>query len=134
VTDSRSSSPLAAFRGTVLCRRTPVALILAGPPADSDGERLLLTFSAPTSPDLPDSLAGAAVHALDGRHYRITSGSRDWIIEASSVHVHRDIGDAFYRAVPPRPVPLMKRLFWRVVLAWAHTSTGKRALLAIRRR
>jgi hypothetical protein len=56
------------------------------------------------------------------------------MIEATSLHVHRDVGNAFYRAVPPRLVPLRKRLFWRVVLALAGTGAGKRLLLSIRRR
>lgn len=123
---------LAAFRGPVTCRRTFNALVLSGAAADPPADVLILTFADPTGAALPDSLTGAAILALGERRYRITSGSRDWSIEAASMHVHRDIGSAFYRAIPPRPVPLTKRLFWRVVLALAGTGAGKRLLLSLR--
>jgi hypothetical protein len=116
----------------VTCRRGSSALILTGIAADFPDDRLILTLVAASASDLPESLAGAVVVTLDGRHVRIASGSRDWVIETASVHLHRDIGKTFYRALPPRPAPLRKRLFWRVVLAVAHSSTGKRVLLSLR--
>lgn len=134
MTDIPSPVPVAAFRGAVTCHHTSSMLTLTGAAADVADERLILTFITPTSPGLPGSLAGPAVVVPDGRRYRITSGSRAWTVEATSVHLHRDIGNAFYRAVPSRPAPLRKRLFWRVVLALAHTAIGKRALLAVRRK
>ncbi|MDE2263024.1 MAG: hypothetical protein KGL45_10915 [Gammaproteobacteria bacterium] len=128
-----ASSPLAAFQGPVACRRTADALILTGAAADCADDILILTFIAPAVAGLPERLAGAAVRAAGGCRYRIVSGSRDWAVEAASVHVHRDIGKAFYRAVPPRPTPLKKRLLWGVVLALAGTRGGKRLLLSLRR-
>lgn len=128
-----TSSPLAAFRGAVACRRTDNALTLSGCAADSADDRLILTLISSSIPDIPDSVPGASVYAADGHHYRVTSASGDWVVEATSCHVHRDIGRTFYRAVPPRPAPLGKRLFWRVVLALAGTSPGKRLLLSLRR-
>lgn len=136
-TDFRSPQPVVAFRGSVLCRRTHCALILTGSAADSGRERLILTFTASNSPDLPElpaSLVDPEVLALGAGSYRISSGPRDWVFGATSVHLHRDIGDAFHRAVPSRPAPLKKRLFWRVALALAHHSVGKRVLLSIRRK
>jgi hypothetical protein len=132
-TDRAVSPPLAVLRGPVTCHRTVNALTLTGCAADSADDRLILTFIAPSIPDLPDSLTAATVLALDEHRYRITSASRDWIVAATSLHVHRDIGNAFYRALPPRPPPLKKRLFWRLVLALAATRAGKRLLLALRR-
>jgi len=85
-------------------------------------------------PDLPVSLEAAVISARGEHRYGIASASRDWTIEAASLHVHRDVGNVFYRAVPPRLAPLKKRLFWRVVLALAGTRAGKRLLLSIRRR
>jgi len=131
---SQTAQPLAAFRGAVACRRSREALILSGSAADCADDRLILTFISPASDELPDSLTSATVRAGDERHYRITSAAREWVVEATSLHVHRDVGDAFYRAVPPRRVPLKKRLFWQVVLALAATRPGKRLLLAMRRR
>lgn len=127
-------SPLAAFGGPVSCRRTAAALTLSGSAADSADDRLIVTLIRPSAPELPDTLVAVSVRAIDERHYRISSASGDWIVAATSLHLHRDIGRAFYRAVPPRPVPLAKRFFWRVVLALAGTRAGKRLLLSIRRR
>ncbi len=110
------------------------ALTLTGPAAGSQDERLIVTFISPTLAATPDCLAAAEVRALDEHHYRIITSARSWDIEAASVHVHRDIGRAFYRAIPPRPVPLKKRLFWRFVLALASTRAGKRLLLSLRGR
>lgn len=125
--------PLAALRGAVVCRRAANALTLSGAAADCADDRLILTFVGPSIADFPQSLTGASIRALDGRRYRITSEARDLTIEARALHVHRDIGNAFHRAVPPRPVPLKKRLFWRVVLALAGTRAGKHLLLSLRR-
>jgi hypothetical protein len=135
VTDTDSTAPhVAAFRGPVACRRAVNALTLTGGAADSADDILIVTFIGAALPELPDSLCAAAVRAVDERHYRIVSPARDWIIETTSVHIHRDIGREFYRAIPPRPVPLGKRVFWRVILALAGTRAGKRLLLAVRRR
>ena len=128
------SPPFIAFRGPVTCRKIGGALTLTGSAADSSGDILILTFIAPRLPELPGSLTAATVRAGDGHRYTINSESGDWVIEATSVHVHRDIGGTFYRAVPPRPAPLGKRLFWRWVLALAGTRLGKRLLLSLRRR
>lgn len=134
MTRTASPSPLAAFRGPVACRRARNALTLTGAAADSADDILILTLTASTASDLPDSLSAATVHALDAGRYRLVSGSREWIVAATSLHVHRDIGRMFYRAIPPRIAPLTKRIFWRIVLALAGTRAGKRLLLAARRR
>ena len=127
-------APLAAFRGPVTCRRAAGVLTLTGAAADSADDILILTVVAPTLPGLPDRLTAATVRALSERRYRITCASENWVVEAASIHVHRDIGKVFYRAVPPRPAPLGKRLFWRAMLALAGTGPGKRLLLSLRRR
>lgn len=127
-------APVAAFRGPVACRREANALILTGAAADSADDILIVTFIRPETGELPDSLAAATIGAIDEHHYRIVAGSWDRTLAAASVHVHRDIGGAFYRAVPPRPTPFKKRLFWRGMLALASTGAGKRLLLLLRRR
>jgi hypothetical protein len=133
VTDNDPTvSLVAALRGPVTCRRTANALILSAAAADSADDRLIVTFICPAVPDIPDSLPAASVHALDERHYRIASESGELIVEAISLHVHRDIGRTFYRAIPPRPVPLAKRLFWSLVLALAGSRTGKLVLSWLR--
>jgi len=135
VTDTTDSpcAPLAVLRGPVACCRTANALTLSGAAADSADERLILTFIGHLLPAVPGSLSGARISAVDPHHYLIASESQELIVEAAALHVHRDIGNAFYREVPPRPVPLKKRLFWRVVLALAASRAGKRLLLSLRR-
>lgn len=134
MTDTESApSLLAAFRDAVNCSRTADALILSGAAADCADDRLILTFISPLTADIHDSLTAATVQAIGAHRYRISSASRAFVVEASSVHLHRDIGRAFYRAVPPRPAPLKKRFFWRVVLWLAATRTGKRVLASFRR-
>ncbi|MBW4051678.1 MAG: hypothetical protein HIU85_09470 [Proteobacteria bacterium] len=133
MTDSAPSpSPLAGFRGPVACRRAGDALILSGCAADCADENLILTFTSPKPADVPESVNAAVVTVIDGQHYRIASGPRDWVVAAKSVHVHRDIRGAFYRAIPARPAPLMKRVFWRIVMALAGNPAGKRLLLSMR--
>ena len=126
-------SLLAAFRGAVACRRTAGALILSGYAADSTTDRLILTLVSSSIPDIPDSLTAVILTAAGDGRYRIASESWELVVEATSLHVHRDVGTVFYRAVPPRPVPFTKRLFWLAVLWLAGTRTGKRALSSLRR-
>lgn len=128
-----SPAPLAAFRAPVCCRRSAQAVTLTGAAADPAGEPLILTLITSTAADLPGSLGDVTVVAVAEHRYRIASASRSWVVEATSVHLHHDVGDAFYRAIPPRPVPLKKRLFWAAVLALASTRAGKRLLLSLRR-
>lgn len=125
--------PLALWRGPVSCRRTPHALILTGLAGEPEEAALIVTLLASELPDVPDSLTAAEVLALDEHRYRIVTAGGSWEIEASSVHVHRDIAAAFYRAIPPRQVPLRKRVFWRIVLALAGTRLGKRLLFGTKR-
>jgi len=126
-------SLLAAFRGAVTCSRTAGALTLSGAAADSADDRLILTLISSSIPDIPDSLTAVILTAVGEHRYRIASASRDLVVEATSLHLHRDIGTAFYRALPPRPVPLRKRLFWLAVLWLAGSRTGKLVLSALRR-
>ncbi len=124
---------LAAFRGAVTCSRTAGALTLTGYAADSAEDRLILTLVSSSIPDIPDSLKGVILTAVGEQRYRIASGSWERVVEATSLHIHRDVGRAFYRAVPPRPVPLAKRFFWLAVLWLAGSRTGKLVLSSLRR-
>jgi hypothetical protein len=126
-------SLLAAFRGTVSLSRTAGALTLSGSAADSADDRLILTLISPSIPDVPETLKAVILTAVGEHRYRISSASGDLVVEATSLHVHRDISTAFYRAVPPRPVPLSKRLFWLLVLWLAGSRTGKQVLAYLRR-
>jgi hypothetical protein len=126
---------LATFCGTVRCERSaqPGALTLRGMTSESRGEETSLTLSAASAVECPDTLEDAIVDHLEGNQYRIRCGKGEWLVEAAAVHLHREIAEAFYRAIPPRPAPWRKRLFWRVVLALAASRAGLAALRVLRR-
>jgi hypothetical protein len=128
---------IATFRSGVSCSRdllSPLGLTLIGWTADHPDEKVSLAFSGAAPDDLPDVLEDPTVDRIDVGLYRISSPPREWIVNATAVHLHRQIAAAFYRAIPPRTVPWSKLLFWRLVLALAASPLGKRVLLALRRR
>jgi hypothetical protein len=137
VPDTQADRLIAVFRGTVICvRETGVSpgLTLRGVSAANVQERLIVTFLGDVPQDLPERLAAPSVQAVDAQCYRIDSPPRQWLIRARALHVHRDVGAEFFRAVPPRAVPPRKRLFWTVVLAMARSRAGVWLLRALRRR
>lgn len=134
-----SSEPqrIATFRSGVSCRRDtlgPLGLTLIGWTTGHPDEKVSLAFSGAAPDDLPEVLEDPTVDRIDVGRYRISSPQREWIVNATAVHVHRQIATAFYRSLTPRAAPWSKRLFWRLVLALAANPLGKRVLLALRRR
>jgi hypothetical protein len=128
---------IATFHSGVSCRRdplSPLGLTLIGWTADHPDEKVSLAFSGAAPDNLPDVLEDPTVDQIDVGLYRVSSPPREWIVNATAVHLHRQIATAFYRAIPPRVAPWSKRLFWRLVLALAASHSGKRVLLALRRR
>jgi hypothetical protein len=127
--------PLATFRGTVACRCAPdvPGLTLRGDTADAPGEETELAFSAAAPAQFPGTLQDAQVQRLSPGRYRISSATREWLIDARAVHLHREIAADFFRAIPPRRVPWRKRLFWRVVLTLAASRAGLALLRMLRR-
>jgi hypothetical protein len=124
------------FRGGVSCRRDssgPLGLTLIGWTSDHPDERVSVAFSGRAPEALPDVLEDPIVDRLDERRYRISSPPREWIVEATAIHLHREMAVTFYRAIPPRAAPWSRRLLWRILLALAATSWGKKLLLALRR-
>ena len=124
------------FRGGVSCRREsdgPLGLTLIGWTSDHPDERVSLAFSGPAPQTLPEVLEDPVVDRLDERRYRIASPPREWIIEASAIHVHREVATTFYRAIPPREAPWSRRFFLHLVLRLMRSTWGKRLLLALRR-
>lgn len=89
------------------------------------GRRAHLTLEAAAPPDLPERLDAGSVERLDAGRYRVSAPGREWIIEARRAFVHHDVSGAFLAALPPRRVPLAKRLFWRLVLAAAASPAGR---------
>jgi hypothetical protein len=125
---------LASFRGAVQCERAPgvPGLTLRGRSADT-AEPAALAFSGSAPAGLPDRLEDAVVEELDPTRYRIADRSGTWIVTASAAHLHREIAAAFYRAIPPRPAPWVRRVFFRAALALAASRAGLALLRALRR-
>jgi hypothetical protein len=123
------------FRGWISCRRDgegPLGLILVGRTSQHRrDEAVQVAFSCPAPADLPEALEDARLEFLGANHYRLKSGGRSWALQGPA-HVHREIASAFYKALPPRPVPWKRRLFWRVMLALASNPLGRRLLLRSR--
>jgi hypothetical protein len=127
---------VAQYRGSVRCRRMaggPLGLELTGRTAGPEGEELTLSFTGRAPADLPDTLMDAAVEQLAAGEFRVTSGAGVWVIPARSVHAHREVRAAFYRAIPPRPAPLLRRLLLRSALSIAASAAGLRLIRLLRR-
>jgi hypothetical protein len=120
------------FRGWISCRRDgegPLGLIIAGRALQNHhDEGVQLAFSCRAPVDMPEALEDAYVEFLGDNRYRVTSGDRSWTLQGP-VHVHREVAAAFYKALPPRPVPWQKRVFWRLMLALAANSFTRKLLL-----
>ncbi|MGC8518540.1 MAG: hypothetical protein ACP5P4_08425 [Steroidobacteraceae bacterium] len=135
MSDPSDQQVLAEFVGPVTCARvSAAALTLSGAALGAPAERLVLTFIGVTSDEVPATLAAARVTAVGGQVYRLESPPEHWMIRARALHMHRDVQTAFFQAIPPRHVPLVKRLIWRVVLRLAAHRSGLRLLAALRGR
>lgn len=118
---------VARFRGAVRCAREPhrpLGLTLSGRTADHPGEEVQLAFAGTAPADLPERLEDAVVERGGPGEYRIASGTHSWPVAARSVHLHREVADRFYRAIPPRPAPLVRRMLFSVMLAIAGSRLG----------
>ena len=77
---------------------------------------------------LPAALRDVTVEAQPGG-VLLRAGEGQWRIACRSWQLHRDVGAAFYAAIPPRPTPWSRRLSWRVLLAIAATAPGRWLLM-----
>jgi hypothetical protein len=121
--------------GRISCQRgaAPLGLTLSGRTAAAPAEPVTLAFSGAAPAQLPATLTDALIERLDARRYRITSAQQVWDIEARALHVHIEVAGPFYAALPPRRVPLAKRLLWTALLALAASRAGLKLLAALRR-
>jgi hypothetical protein len=122
------------FAGTVTCVRGTgaIGLTLRGTSLDPPGQPLTVGFAAAAPAGLPAVLEAVAIEEPSAGTFRIGSATGSWTVSAPAAHVHREAGLAFYRAIPPRPVPFGKRVFWRLVLALAGSRSGMALLRALR--
>lgn len=124
----RFAGPVSCVRGTGALRLT-----LTGTAADPPAQPLTVGFAAAAPAGLPAVLEDAVVEPASGG-FRIASAAGEWTLAAPAVHVHRDVSVPFYRALPPRPVPFGKRMFWHLVLLLAGSRGGLALLRALRGR
>ena len=126
---------LASFAGAVRCERSGAApgFTLSGVSAAPPGDEITLVFPAAAPLNLPATLEGARVERLASGEYRISSAAREWRFSAGTAEVHAEVAAAFYRALPPRPVPWLKRVLWSLLLSLAATRAGLNTLRRLRR-
>lgn len=123
-----SSTPeiVVRFSAAVECRRdesSPLGLTLSGRTAAD--ELAHLAFLCPAPSEFPAQLEAPTVERLSPQQFRISSGERSFLISAAQSYLHRDVSAQFRRAVPQRSAPLIKRLFWRMVLGAASHPLGR---------
>jgi hypothetical protein len=133
MTDASGEEPRTIhFRGWISCRRDgegPLGLILVGRATQHRREEAVqIAFSCPAPVDMPEALEDARLEFLGHDRYRLTSGDKSWTLDGA-IHVHREVAGAFYKAIPPRPVPWRKRVFWRVMLGLASNPLTRKLLL-----
>ena len=129
------AATVAYFIGAVSCTRTPggpLGLTLSGRTADRPGEEVQLAFAGTAPADLPGELEDAIVERAGPGRYRIASGAQAWTLAARSVHLHRDVAEGFYRAIPPRPAPRVRRFVFGAMLTLARSRVGIALLKALR--
>ena len=123
------------FSGEVTCARDPrgpLGLTLSGHTAEHPDELVELAFAGAAPADLPARLVDAVIERGKPGEYRIVSAARVFPVAARSAHLHRDVGERFYRAIPPRPAPLRRRLLFGATLALARSRAGIALLRALR--
>ncbi len=128
--------PLVAFHGPVAVQRQnagALGLTLVGTAGEGPAEPTSLAFSGKAPGDLPLTLADPKVVAAGATRYLLESAAREWPLEAAATHLHHDVSTAFYRALPPRHVPLARRCLWSLVLTLAASRSGLALLAALRR-
>ena len=106
------------------CEPGPLGLTLSGATAQGSGT-LFLAFRGEAPAGLPAQLQSPQVHEIEPGTYRIASARGQWTFDARAHFLHRDASAVFYAAIPPRPVPWHKRLFWRLILALAGSPAGR---------
>jgi hypothetical protein len=115
------------LKAPIECRRTAAACVTFVGQTEG-GERAYVTLAVPAPADLPPRIDDGAVELLDGGRCRVSMAGRVWHLDSRQVMVHRDVSGPFYTALPPRPVPLAKRLLYGLILAVAGSAVGKRWL------
>jgi hypothetical protein len=120
-------SPIVRFEGPVMWVPGPGAagITLLGRIRDSRSTPAQLSLIGTQAVALPADLADVAVESSSPDAVLLRSGGREWRIACRTWQLHRDVGVAFYAAIPPRPTPWIRRFTWRVLLGVAATGPGR---------
>lgn len=128
------------------CDGRALGLVLRGVEAPSrPGARatpIEVAFATRAVPCGIEALRDAVIEELqpecgapDGpRRFHVQDAQCRWEIEALSVHVHRDVREIFFAAVPPRRAPPMRRLFFTLAPILVANPLGRWLLHALRGR
>ncbi len=114
------------FKGAVKWASGPgsAGITLLGKITESDGQftaaQLSLLCSEPLT--LPANLTDVSVDLRANGEVQLRSGASEWRVHCNTWQLHRDVGAAFFAAVPPRPTPWTRRVSWRVLLGVAATA------------
>jgi len=126
---------VAEFGGPVHCRRGSgaVGLVLSGQERVG-ATPLELLFTAPQPVELPTIISDMDVYALEPGCWRLRAHGGSWTLAARDLAVHRDVGAAFFAAVPPPALPARTRLGWSLLLVLARIPGAVRLLQFLRLR
>jgi hypothetical protein len=90
-----------------------------------------LSLSGLVPPPLPPLLNDLIFEALTAHDMVLRSGGAAWPVRGGTWQLHRDVGAAFFAAIPPRPTPWARRLGWTVLLGLAALRPGRWLLLRL---
>lgn len=124
---------IAEFAGPVHCRpaRGAVSLVLSGQER-TGGVPLELLFTAVEVAELPAIVSDIDVFQLEPGRWRLRAHGGSWTLQARGVLVHRDVGAAFYTALPPPPLRAGVRVGWSLLLTLARIPGAVRLLQFMR--
>jgi hypothetical protein len=105
----------------------PAGITLLGRIVESDGRTTPAQLSLICSerPELPFKLSDVTLEKSSAAEVLLRSGAREWRVHCNTWQLHRDVGAAFYAAIPPRRTPWTRRLSWRLLLGVAATAPGR---------
>jgi hypothetical protein len=120
-------SPIVRFDGPVtwVPGPGPAGITLLGRIDESRSTAAQLSLIGTQAVTLPATLVDVTVESSSPVAVLLRSGSREWRIACRTWQLHRDVGVAFYAAIPPRPTPWIRRFTWRVLLGVAATVPGR---------
>lgn len=98
----------------------------SGQPRLRSAELLVDLRGAAIPRDLPSQLSDAELRRETSDEWSLVSGAQRWDLGNVRVFVHQDLSRQASRLIPPRRVPLGKRLFWSALLTVLRTEAGRR--------